>query len=563
MYSCGMACEDKTIHPQELGRQNSNTGLSLDFEPQQEYTFVDKLQDRYKCANCHQVLHNPHQTGCGHRFCESCVLRNNECYILSQCPIDKEDLKPQEIFKDNCCKREVLNLLVFCRNAPDCDAKVMLGRFQDHLTQCSYEVVLCSNKGCHDKVCRKDLEHHLLTQCKLRDEACQYCSKSMTSIDLQVHIKKYCPLYPVSCPNNCSNTCSREELDEHLIICPEAEVDCPFSNYGCYVKVKKGKLKIHEETFLKDHMLYVLNRNTKLEKQMLDLKDSLELKESTIQELSNTVKWCEKECRQFAQLGVTNGNHVSSSQILTSYMEKASWLEEQVMQLVQLISEEQNRSDLKPLIEAIECIKQKVTAIENYKERIDNLENQFNKQNEQINLHKTQLSSNEERFRFLESTCYNGKLIWKITDYERKKREAVEGRVVSIYSQHFYTSRCGYRLCARAYLNGDGSGKGNYLSLYFVVMKGDFDSLLSWPFKQKVTLMLLDQSGKKNNIVDVFKADPHSSSFKRPEGEMNIASGCPRFVSHNQLENPRNGCYIKDDTLFIKVVVDLTDLEEL
>lgn len=51
-------------------------------------------------------------------------------------------------------------------------------------------------------------------------------------------------------------------------------------------------------------------------------------------------------------------------------MEKASWLEEQVMQLVQLISEEQNRSDLKPLIEAIECIKQKVTAIENYKERI-------------------------------------------------------------------------------------------------------------------------------------------------------------------------------------------------
>ncbi|CAI9550586.1 unnamed protein product [Staurois parvus] len=71
-----------------------------------------------------------------------------------------------------------------------------------------------------------------------------------------------------------------------------------------------------------------------------------------------------------------------------SYMEKASWLEEQVMQLVQLISEEQSRHDLKPLIEAIECIKQKVTAIENYKERIDNLENQFNKYNMQINLHK-------------------------------------------------------------------------------------------------------------------------------------------------------------------------------
>lgn len=162
----------------------------------------------------------------------------------------------------------------------------------------------------------------------------------------------------------------------------------------------------------------------------------------------------------------------------------------------------------------------------------------------------------------MEGTCYNGKLIWKITDYKMKKKEAVEGRVLSIASQPFYTSRCGYRLCARAYLNGDGSGKGTHISLYFVVMRGEFDSLLLWPFRQKVTLMLLDQSGKKNHIVEVFRADPNSSSFKRPDGEMNIASGCPRFVSHAVLENTKN-TYIRDDTLFLKVVVDLTDLEEL
>lgn len=128
--------------------------------------------------------------------------------------------------------------------------------------------------------------------------------------------------------------------------------------------------------------------------------------------------------------------------------------------------------------------------------------------------------------------------------------------------QPFYTSRCGYRLCARAYLNGDGSGKGTHLSLYFVVMRGEFDSLLQWPFRQRVTLMLLDQSGKKNHIMETFKADPNSSSFKRPDGEMNIASGCPRFVAHSTLESAKN-TYIKDDTLFLKVAVDLTDLEDL
>lgn len=74
--------------------------------------------------------------------------------------------------------------------------------------------------------------------------------------------------------------------------------------------------------------------------------------------------------------------------------------------------------------------------------------------------------------------------------------------------------------------------------------------------------MLLDQSGKKNHIVEIFRADPNSSSFKRPDGEMNIASGCPRFVPHTVLENTKN-TYVRDDTLFLKVVVDLTDLEEL
>ncbi|XP_075451815.1 TNF receptor-associated factor 5 isoform X2 [Ascaphus truei] len=468
-----------------------------------------------------------------------------------------------EVFQDNCCKREVLNLQVYCNNVPDCDVKVTLGRYQDHLGQCLFESIQCTNEGCHDKMLRKDLKDHLEMQCTLREEMCRYCKHNMAAINLQIHVRKYCLLYPVPCPNNCSKTCPREEMEEHLPLCPEAELECPFANYGCHIKVKRGKMKEHENTFLRDHMLLVLNRNTKLEEQMLDLRQSLELKENKIQQLSDTVKWCENECKQFMQHTGTNGNHLPSTQTLASYIDKAAWLENQVIQLVQIVSQEQSRLDLRPLIETVECTKQKITVMETYENRLGNLECQSNIHDRQINLHKSQMSSNEERFKLLEGTCHNGKLIWKIADYERKKRDATESRIVSIYSQHFYTGRCGYRLCARAYLNGDGSGKGAYLSLYFVVMKGEFDSLLSWPFKQKVTLMLLDQSGKKNHIVDVFKADPHSSSFKRPEGDMNIASGCPRFVSHSQLENPKSGCYIKDDTLFIKVAVDLTDLEEL
>lgn len=66
----------------------------------------------------------------------------------------------------------------------------------------------------------------------------------------------------------------------------------------------------------------------------------------------------------------------------------------------------------------------------------------------------------------------------------------------------------------------------------------------------QVTLMLMDQGPSRKHLGDAFKPDPNSSSFRRPVAEMNIASGCPLFVSQTVLET---GTYIKDDTIFIKV----------
>ena len=113
-------------------------------------------------------------------------------------------------------------------------------------------------------------------------------------------------------------------------------------------------------------------------------------------------------------------------------------------------------------------------------------------------------------------------------------------------------------MCARVYLNGDGMGKGTHLSLFFVIMKGDYDALLVWPFKQKVTLSLLDHN-KKQDIVDAFRPDPTSSSFRRPTSDMNIASGCPLFMPLSLLEDPTRA-YVKDDVVFIKIAVDTAEL---
>ena len=174
-----------------------------------------------------------------------------------------------------------------------------------------------------------------------------------------------------------------------------------------------------------------------------------------------------------------------------------------------------------------------------------------------IGMHDVRLAEFDLRFQCLESAGYDGTLIWKIRDYKRRKQDAVTGRTLSLYSQPFYTSRFGYKMCARVYLNGDGMGKGTHMSLFFVIMKGDYDELLPWPFRQKVSLTLLDLTPNRKHMTDTFRPDPTSTSFRKPMSDMNIASGCPLFVAQSILETPT---YIKDDTLYIKVSVDITDL---
>ena len=152
----------------------------------------------------------------------------------------------------------------------------------------------------------------------------------------------------------------------------------------------------------------------------------------------------------------------------------------------------------------------------------------------------------------LQATSYNGKYVWKIPDITRRRRDAVTGKTVSLYSAPFYTDRFGYRMCLRVYLDGDGSGKGRYISYFLTIMKGEYDALLEWPFQLTVTMTMINQKGS-NNIVQSFKPNPSSASFHRPNADMNVASGCPKFAALSVLDNPE---FVVDDVAFFQCVVD-------
>lgn len=101
----------------------------------------------------------------------------------------------------------------------------------------------------------------------------------------------------------------------------------------------------------------------------------------------------------------------------------------------------------------------------------DDVRKQLESCRQMIGMHSDRLQDVELRFQCLETTNYNGVLIWKIGEYWQRKEQAINGQILSLYSQPFYTSRYGYKMCARVYLNGDGVGKGKYISLFFVIMQ--------------------------------------------------------------------------------------------
>lgn len=56
--------------------------------------------------------------------------------------------------------------------------------------------------------------------------------------------------------------------------------------------------------------------------------------------------------------------------VLASHIDKSAWLEVQVRQLLQMANQQQSKFDLKPLVEAIDTVKQKITLLETNDQRL-------------------------------------------------------------------------------------------------------------------------------------------------------------------------------------------------
>uniref|UniRef100_A0A0L8HQP6 MATH domain-containing protein n=1 Tax=Octopus bimaculoides TaxID=37653 RepID=A0A0L8HQP6_OCTBM len=408
----------------------------------------------------------------------------------------------------------------------------------------------------------------------------------------------------VSC-DYCQKECVQSQLSAHWKECAEVPKDCLFKNFGCKFTGNETEMKDHQNASCNIHLEMMARHITEMDTTITNLSQDIKVHNSvylssfytltlvsiSFAESSSSsdirfhllfffnsfifVSDYSRTCQRLENLDKVVARteedlksvEFSFSSIETEFQKYSNTNFENKKKFVNLTEKlivlDQDLQRLKEGTDKqVQILKSKesitdMTTIQNLSTLIDQLLTQVTSIDRQIGLHDMRIEEMNSKLTSVTHPNYDAEVLMKISNYSRWKSALKTSKTSFIYSEPFYSSKYGYKMCAKVYLNGDGIGKGTHLSFYFTIMKGEYDNILTWPFKHKVTLTVLDQFGGEKNYSDRFLPDPNSKSFHKPSSDYNIATGCPDFIPQTEVESYP---FMKDDTIFLKASVDTTNL---
>jgi homogentisate solanesyltransferase len=125
-------------------------------------------------------------------------------------------------------------------------------KLAEHIIQCKFRILSCTNDG---------------------------CAVSCSAIHIEKH-DSACPFKLVPCEQLCEQHVMRCEMDKHCAtVCPMKLINCPFYEVGCETAFAQCSLDRHCSGFLQTHLMYVVQVITRQGASFNDMNQRLQLLE--------------------------------------------------------------------------------------------------------------------------------------------------------------------------------------------------------------------------------------------------------------------------------------------
>ena len=469
-----------------------------------------------------------------------------------------------------------------------------IGTLDNHIATCQFAVVPCPNKCEDDKgagelhLMRKDLDDHLKTKCPKRAYECQHCGEKGTYASITEVHDKVCNKKIVPCPNKgsgCPLSMEQGKTKQHVrSFCDYTEVACAYESLGCAVRMLRKDIKKHQMNDNNMHLHLSLQTVCELKEQNKTLSEGEALifkvpgyasKKENNEAFKSIPFYTSpggyKMCiRMYANgYGDGEGTHVSvyTKPLEGRYDDQLHWpfLGTVTFELLNQLADDKHYSRVSTyvadddmhvgssrgptkflphsslchdpatntqyLLDDTLYFRVSVT-VDNHKPWLVCTD--------KINMDSTRTIKDNK-------TLKDGEpMVFKMTCYNARK-----ATVNWFYSDSFYTSPGGYKMCIQVVPNGRRTGRGTHVSVYAALLEGAYDASLSWPFFGTVTLELLNQLADDNH---------HILSIECENNDFLIVGKhkcIPQFISHAAFhyDPVKNTQYLKNDTLYFRTSV--------
>ena len=450
----------------------------------------EDIDDELLCSSCKLVLRVPYRSFCQHQFCKSCL---NEM---------RTNRRDATIVCESCEKEK--NSIEYHN---------LKSAFLDQaiIKKLSGMTANCPNEGCDWKDSFDIFIEHE-KNCDFQLQTCE-CGEKVMKRHNTIHKKRDCPNRSILC-RHCNNNFLGKDIVVHNENCPFIPIKCE----GCEREdIRRKDLNTHQNI--------------------------------TCGDCEGRKKICPLRCGNIVEGDLEA--HVSNTptEHIVCSIEAILQMTTQIHVLNDLCS---------VLSTELNCCQETMDSnyqeIEQLKKKSEEQKEKLKAQESIINALNFQFFDIQDKLQEMEgSTSCNGTFLWKVSNFRKKHEEAKSRKVEAIYSESFYTSKGGYKMCLKLYPNGDRMSRNMCLTLQLVIKEGKYDDVLPWPFSQLVTLQCLHRN-ELEKITRTFVP-----SIDRPTNNTNKESNFfPNFIDMSQI-NEIPG-FIQNDTIYLKCIVDTTNL---